>query len=86
MPPGTIVMHSADVRNPENVPIGWLPCDGRKLLKVAYPTLWAVIGDTYTDRTDTSVLPTEFKVPDMRGRYPAGVQARGVHVDDLDFD
>lgn len=86
VPAGTMVMHSADVRKPANVPIGWLPCDGRKLLKVAYPTLWSVIGDTYTNRTDVSVLPSEFNVPDMRGRYPAGVQPPGVQVDGLDFD
>lgn len=79
-------MHSADVRNPANVPIGWLPCDGRKLLKVAYPTLWSVIGDTYTNRSDAGVLPTEFQVPDMTGRYAAGVAAVGVRVDDVRFD
>ena len=77
VPPGTLVMHAADVRNPANVPVGWLPCDGRVLAKAGYPTLWSVIGDAFTDR---AVVTDEgkFSVPDLRGKYPYGVAAQGV--------
>lgn len=86
VPSGTIVMHSADVRDPANIPIGWLPCDGRVLSKAGYPTLWSVIGDTYTNRSDHAVASSAFRIPDLRGRYAAGVMDKGRMIDNITMD
>lgn len=32
----------------QNVPTGWLPCDGRSLLRADYPSLFNAVGLTYT--------------------------------------
>lgn len=51
-------------------PTGWLLCDGGTYLKSAYPSLFAVVGASYGTPTDPA---TQFKVPDMRGRVPMGL-------------
>lgn len=48
--------------------VNWLLCDGSNVLIDDYPDLYAVIGDAF------GVAPaTYFKLPDLRGRTPAGV-------------
>ncbi len=49
-------------------PANWLVCDGALLLRADYASLFAVIGTTYGN-----TLSTNFRVPDMRGRGPLGV-------------
>jgi len=60
---GEIVTFAGDV-SPN---VNWLMCDGSSVLQADYPDLYTVIGDTYG-----SALPTYFKLPDLRGRSPAG--------------
>ncbi len=50
---------------------GWLPCDGSSVAKTDYPSLYAVLGGTYGETTDT------FTLPDLRGRLPMGTGANG---------
>lgn len=58
IPAGTIAMFGA-----EKDPAGWVRCDGRTLERNAYPKLFAAIGTT-----NGFTSPTNFKVPDIRGR------------------
>ena len=51
------------------IPAGWLPCDGRLLLRADYPDLFAVI----STRFDSTVDSTHFRLPDTRGRVLAGI-------------
>ena len=48
---------------------GWLVCDGTSLSRDEYSELFAVIGDAFGagDRINT------FNLPDLRGRFPRGV-------------
>ncbi|MFZ2456172.1 MAG: tail fiber protein [Candidatus Altiarchaeia archaeon] len=50
-----------------NVPSGWLACEGQELNIADYPALYAVIGIAYGGDGDTT-----FKLPDLRGRSPIG--------------
>lgn len=65
--PGTI-LYSAS--SSSNMP-GFLPCDGRVLIKADYLPLYAAIGNTYTywGGINTS---TYFHLPDLRGIYIRG--------------
>lgn len=47
------------------VPDGWLECDGSVVLRADYPALFAVIGTTFGVPTDD----TKFKLPDLRDRF-----------------
>lgn len=63
-PVGTIVSYGG-----EQVPEGWLPCDGRALARADYPELFAVIGTAF----GTGPEDATFQVPDLRGRFVRGV-------------
>jgi len=59
-------------------PLGWLLCDGSEYLIAEYTTLYNVIGLTFT------IIPQGqqaaqgvFAVPDLRGRFPLGLQNMG---------
>lgn len=62
IPVGTIAMFGAE-KDPE----GWVRCDGRILDRNAYPKLFAAIGTT-----NGFTSPTNFKVPEIRGRGVIG--------------
>lgn len=49
------------------LPIDWLPCDGRSLLRSDYPNLFAAIGTVWG-----SVDATHFNIPDLRGKTVIG--------------
>jgi microcystin-dependent protein len=46
----------------ENIPDGWLPCDGRMLRRRVYPELFKVIGIQYGDGDGSN---TAFNLPDL---------------------
>ena len=46
-------------------PRDWAPCDGRLLSVNEYPSLFALLGDSFGGNGNTS-----FAVPDLRGRVP----------------
>jgi microcystin-dependent protein len=52
-------------------PEGWLLCDGREIDRVQYATLFALLGTTWGAPSTGAV----FKLPDLRGRTPYGVDA-----------
>lgn len=47
------------------IPSNYMLCDGRELLKIAYPQLFKVIGITYGESADK----LKFKIPDLRGKF-----------------
>lgn len=51
----------------------WLLCDGSLYTEEEFADLYLIIGDTY----DTTVLPGTFRVPDLRGRMPVGLDNMG---------
>ena len=56
-----------------NVPDGWLLCDGSAVRSNDYPNLYAAIGTSWGDASDDAVSETNFRVPDMRGYFLRGV-------------
>ena len=72
-PIGTIVMFGGT-----SPPPGWLFCDGSEVRKSDYNDLWLSIGFNFKDASlvqDAGV--NFFAVPDMRGRFPLGLDAMG---------
>ncbi|MBZ7976893.1 phage tail-collar fiber domain-containing protein [Campylobacter sp. RM12637] len=47
------------------IPSNYMLCDGRELLKTAYPQLFQAIGTIYGESTDK----LKFKIPDLRGKF-----------------
>jgi len=50
-------------------PAGYLLCDGGEQSIALYPDLYSAIGTTF----GTGVNPSTFKLPDLRGRFPLGL-------------
>ena len=63
MAPAGVVMAFAM----QNLPSGWLECDGSPLSRTAYADLYAAIGTTY-GYTSAS----DFRLPDLRGEFVRG--------------
>jgi Phage Tail Collar Domain len=57
IPVGTIQTFAGN-----NLPVGWLPCDGREISRTQYSALFKAIGDSYG---------TPFKLPDLNVRMHA---------------
>ncbi len=55
-----------------NAPAGWLLCDGAEVQISEYSTLFDIIKYTYGDPETLLGLGT-FRLPDLRGRFPLGV-------------
>jgi microcystin-dependent protein len=53
----------------DSTPAGWLTCEGQVLLSASYIDLFNVIG---TDYNTGSELPTQFRLPDLRGYFVRG--------------
>ena len=51
-----------------NVPFGWLECDGRFVSKTIYNKLYKIIGDYFGVNKEG----TKFKIPDLRGQFIRG--------------
>ena len=77
-PVGTIMPwggQSSQGNNPQNIPTGWIVCDGRTFEANDYPLLASIIGNTYGP-TDTSIVGNfpdfeegdVFRVPNLNGR------------------
>jgi microcystin-dependent protein len=71
IPVGTIVPFGGDVTNTEVAAWiesqGWLPCDGRSVAKTDYIDLFIAIESSYGGGG------SNFNLPDLRGRFPRGV-------------
>jgi microcystin-dependent protein len=64
VPVGTVVAYAGDKNN---VPEGWLICDGTSVLQSDYPQLYAAIGSAW------GASGSSFNVPDLRGMFLRGV-------------
>ncbi len=62
-PAGTILMTGRT-----SAPSGYLMCDGSSVVRATYPDLFTAIGTAFGTADGT-----HFNVPDMRGRFPRGV-------------
>lgn len=62
MPIGSIIQFAG-----ENIPTGWLVCNGDVVSSTDYPDLFAEIGNKYGGTSPS------FKLPDLRGRVPVGL-------------
>jgi microcystin-dependent protein len=78
MPVGTILPYAGAGANP---PEGWLLCNGTQLDKTAennkYKDLFDVIGYSYSQIKSGN----NFKVPNLQGRIPVGVNSSDSHFD-----
>lgn len=73
VPPGVIVPYGG-IEPPQ----GWLLCDGSIILKSQYNLLWQAIGHNFRDPvllSDNGV--GTFALPDMKGRFPLGLDNMG---------
>ena len=61
--------------NYESIPEEWLPCDGRVLLKKEYDELSAILGGLH------GANDSEFRIPDLRGRFIRGIDSSFVGSD-----
>jgi microcystin-dependent protein len=57
----------------ENVPEGWLVCDGSALSQSNYAALYAAIGTNFGANPPTG----QFYIPDLRGRFVRGQDPNG---------
>ena len=67
-PVGQIIPFAGPVLDTGAIPNGWLLCDGSQFSSSDYPELALMVGDTYGTRS--GVL---YRLPDLRGRVPVGV-------------
>ena len=67
-PVGGVMPFAGDISNPNNIPTGWLVCDGTAYSKEQYKILYTIIGDKFGVASDSSL----FKVPDLRYRVIMG--------------
>ena len=72
MPTGSIMPYAGI-----SAPTGWLLCDGSTLSTTSYPALFAIIGYTYGGSG------ASFRVPDLRGRVPVGVDPNDSQLNTL---
>jgi microcystin-dependent protein len=72
-PVGTMVMFGGTT-----APAGWLFCDGSEVRKSDYNDLWLSVGYNFKDASLLSDSGVNFfAIPDMRGRFPLGLDAMG---------
>ena len=55
----------------ETIPENFLPCEGQELSKKQYPTLFALIGNTFGGSSAT------FCIPDLQGQFIRGLDREG---------
>lgn len=56
------------------IPAGYLLCDGSEVSQVTYSALYVVIGTSYK-RYETPIGTRSFTLPDLRGRFPLGIDS-----------
>lgn len=66
IPVGTLLPYAGN-----NVPSGYLACDGSEVSRATYAALFAAIGETYKGPLAYTGVNT-FRLPDLRGRFALG--------------
>lgn len=80
VPAGTIVPYGGIITSDTSTssatapPSGWLWCRGQTVAQASYPALYAAIGTTFNTGGEAS---TDFRLPDLRGRIPIGLDNMG---------
>jgi len=69
-PPGVVVPFAGAA-----TPVGWLLCDGSEIVIAEYQTLFDAIG--YAFKAESLVEAGKFALPDLRGRFPLGLDNMG---------
>lgn len=72
IPVGTVQIY-AGLSN--NIPTGFLLCNGARVSKTTYASLWSVLGDTYLYGRTSST--TQFYIPDLQGMF---IRGRGTNT------
>jgi len=94
-PVGTIMPWSGQTSTgnlPNNIPTGWIVCDGRSFPASRYPLLASMIGNTYGP-TDTSIVGNfpdyeeddTFRVPNLNGRAMVDIEKSYLQVEKYQF-
>ena len=94
-PVGTIMPwsgQSSDGDLPNNIPTGWIVCDGRTFPANTFPLLASMIGNTYGP-TDDSIVGNfpdyddgdTFRVPNMNGRAMVDLEKSYLQEDKYQF-
>lgn len=60
-----------------SAPGGWLLCDGAVVSRTTYAPLFAIVGTTYNTGGEAG---TSFRLPDLRGRVPVGVDGAAARL------
>ena len=76
-PAGVIVPFAGEV---ENIPSGWMLCDGSEVSRTEYANLYDAIGVCW----GTGNGSTTFNLPDLRGMFLRGVSGDSGNDDDAD--
>ena len=77
-PAGSIMPYAGIIDSDHPLPTGWLICDGREVSQLEWPLLFDAIGFSYKDAVDVSDGgDTLFAIPDLRGRFPLGLDNMG---------
>ena len=81
VPIGAIMPYAGPISTFADIPSGYLLCDGSEVAQGIYPDLFDVIAFTY----GAGVNPSTFKLPDLRGRFPLGLDNmdNGTTVNDV---
>ena len=81
VPIGAIMPYAGPITAFADIPSGYLLCDGSEVAQGIYPDLFDVIAVTY----GAGVNPSTFKLPDLRGRFPLGLDNmdNGTTVNDV---
>ena len=78
LPVGSIVLYAGPL---DQLPSGWVACDGRSLSREQYSSLFDAIGTAHGD----GGLQHDFNLPDPRGRFFRGVDHRARRDPDSSF-
>lgn len=69
LPPGVMQIYCGVTE-----PVGWFFCHGTLKIRASYPQLFGAIGTRFNTGGEDS---SNFRLPDMRGRFPVGVNTAG---------
>lgn len=72
-----VVADVADTVSASLRALNYVVCDGRFLSKTEYSELHAIIGESFMTTDDIQAHPNEFRIPDMRARFPLGANLAG---------
>jgi microcystin-dependent protein len=69
LPPGIVLPYGGTA-----APTGWLLCNGSVVSRTTYAALFAIVGTAFNTGGEPG---TDFRLPDLRGRFPLGKAAAG---------